>query len=109
MLHTALAWSILPLCGKAGLSGLAELDSVCYHLQNMALVRKVEALAAQKDCKPGQLALAWVLARGNDAIPIPSTKRANCYDENLAALQFPLTPEECEELEDAVPHHKVRL
>ncbi len=49
-----------------------------YCVQNMAMVKKVKALAAQKGCTPGQLALAWVLARGDDVIPIPGTKRANC-------------------------------
>ena len=78
-------------------------------MQNIALVKGVETLAARKGCTPGQLALAWVLARGNDVIPIPGTKRTNCFDENLAALKVTLTPEECEELENAVPHHEVRL
>ena len=77
--------------------------------QNMALVKAVEDRAAQKGCTPGQLALAWVLARGNDVIPIPGTKRPNCFDENLAALKVKLTPEECTELENAVPQHEVRL
>ena len=75
----------------------------------MALVKAVEDLAAQKGCTPGQLALAWVLARGDDVIPIPGTKRPNCFDENLAALKVKLTPEECTELENAVPQHEVRL
>ncbi|CAL5221861.1 g4122 [Coccomyxa viridis] len=75
--------------------------------KNMALVKAVEDRAAQKGCTPGQLALAWVLARGDDVIPIPGTKRPNCFDENLAALKVKLTPEECTELENAVPHHEV--
>ena len=73
----------------------------------MALVKKVEALAAKKGCTTGQLALAWVLARGDDVIPIPGTKRTACFDENLAALKVKLTPEECAELEGAVPHDEV--
>ncbi len=83
--------------------------TLCSHLQNMALVKAVEDRAAQKGCTPGQLALAWVLARGDDVIPIPGTKRPNCFDENLAALKVKLTPEECTELENAVPHHEVRM
>ncbi|CAL5221860.1 g4121 [Coccomyxa viridis] len=75
--------------------------------KNIALVKAVEDLAAQKGCTPGQLALAWVLARGDDVIPIPGTKRPNCFDENLAALKVELTPEECTELENAVPQHEV--
>ena len=78
-------------------------------VQNIALVKAVEDLAAQKGCTPGQLALAWVLARGDDVIPIPGTKRPNCFDENLAALKVELTPEECTELENAVPQHEVCL
>ena len=87
----------------------AEPDPAFLCAQNMALVKAVEDRAAQKGCTPGQLALAWVLARGNDVIPIPGTKRVNCFDENLAALKVKLTPEECTELENAVPHHEVRL
>ena len=80
---------------------------LCVCLQNLHLVENVEKLAAKKGCTPGQLALAWVLARGNDVIPIPGTKRVSCFDENLAALNIKLTPEECQDLESAVPHHKV--
>jgi len=78
-------------------------------LQNLRLVENVENLAAKRGCTPGQLALAWVLARGDDVIPIPGTKRVSCFDENLAALKITLTPEECQELECAVPHHKVGI
>ena len=76
-------------------------------VQNMQLVKEVEGLAAKKGCTPGQLALAWVLARGDDVIPIPGTKRTNCFDENLAALKIKLSPEQCQALEDVVPHHEV--
>ena len=73
----------------------------------MKLVENVRGLAAKKGCTPGQLALAWVLARGDDVIPIPGTKRVNCFDENLAALKVSLTPVECADIESAVPHHEV--
>ena len=73
----------------------------------MKLVESVKGLAAKKGCTPGQLALAWVLARGDDVIPIPGTKRITCFDENLAALKVSLTPAECTEIESAVPHHEV--
>ena len=56
----------------------------------MKLVESVKGLAAKKGCTPGQLALAWVLARGDDVIPIPGTKRITCFDENLAALKVSL-------------------
>ncbi len=50
---------------------------------------------------------AQVLARGEDVIPIPGTKRTSAFNENVAALHVKLTAEECRELEDAVPHHQV--
>ena len=77
--------------------------------QNLQLVKRIEALAAKKGCTSGQLALAWVLARGDDVIPIPGTKRKNCFDENLAALKIKLTPEDCQALEEVVPHHQVNF
>jgi aryl-alcohol dehydrogenase-like predicted oxidoreductase len=57
---------------------------------NLALVDKVKAIAADKGCTPGQLALAWVLAQGDDLVPIPGTKRLNYLDENLDALDVQL-------------------
>lgn len=75
--------------------------------QNAKLVANLEALAAKKGYTPGQLALAWVTARGDDVIPIPGTKRISCFDENLAAAHIKLTAEELKELEDAVPHTEV--
>jgi aryl-alcohol dehydrogenase-like predicted oxidoreductase len=58
---------------------------------NAALVESVEELAAEKGCTPGQLALAWVLSRGNDVVPIPGTKRRRYLEENLAAADITLT------------------
>jgi aryl-alcohol dehydrogenase-like predicted oxidoreductase len=58
---------------------------------NAALVESVRELAAQKDCTPGQLALAWVLSRGDDIVPIPGTKRRRYLTENLAAADITLT------------------
>jgi aryl-alcohol dehydrogenase-like predicted oxidoreductase len=57
---------------------------------NLELVDKVKAIAADKGCTPGQLALAWVLAQGDDLVPIPGTKRLNYLDENLDALDVQL-------------------
>lgn len=71
-------------------------------------MQNVVELAKKKGVTPGQLALAWVTARGDDVIPIPGTKRISCVDENVAAVNVKLTAEECKELEDAVPHHEVR-
>src|SRR5262245_25785197 len=54
--------------------------------RNMELVERVRALAAKKGCAPAQLALAWVLAQGNDIVPIPGTKRRRYLEENVGAL-----------------------
>jgi aryl-alcohol dehydrogenase-like predicted oxidoreductase len=59
---------------------------------NLALVAQVETLAAQKGCTPGQVALAWVLAQGDDIVPIPGTKRRTYLEENLAAADIELAP-----------------
>jgi len=56
--------------------------------------RRVEELAAGKGCKPSQLALAWVLAQGDDIVPIPGTKRRKYLEENLGALAVELSAED---------------
>ncbi len=61
---------------------------------NLALVASVEELAARKGVTPGQVALAWVLAQGEDVVPIPGTKRVGYLEENLAAAEVPLTAQE---------------
>jgi aryl-alcohol dehydrogenase-like predicted oxidoreductase len=71
--------------------------------QNLALVAEVEALAAEKGVTPSQLALAWVLSRGDDIVPIPGTKRRKYLEENAAAADIDLTPAEIERLEQAFP------
>lgn len=71
--------------------------------KNVQLVRAVEAMAKKKGCTPGQLALAWLLAQGPDIVPIPGTKRPERVDENLGALDVPLSPAEVRELSEAVP------
>jgi aryl-alcohol dehydrogenase-like predicted oxidoreductase len=71
--------------------------------QNLAIVHRIEALANRKRCKPSQLALAWVLAQGEDIVPIPGTKRRTYLEENLAALQLELTPQELAEFNLAAP------
>jgi aryl-alcohol dehydrogenase-like predicted oxidoreductase len=72
--------------------------------RNMELVRKVQTLAAAKGCKPSQLALAWVLAKGETIVPIPGTKRISYLEENLGALKVSLTPDEVRQIDNAVPH-----
>jgi aryl-alcohol dehydrogenase-like predicted oxidoreductase len=77
---------------------------------NLALVDKVKELAADKDCTPGQLALAWVLAQGDDRLgvaPIPGTKRVRYLEENVGALDVELTADDLAALEQAVPRDAV--
>ena len=71
--------------------------------RNLALVDRVHALAADKGVTAGQLALAWVLAQGDDLVPIPGTKRLRYLEENLDALDVVLTPEELAGIEAAFP------
>ena len=71
--------------------------------RNLALVERVEELAAEKDCTPGQLALAWVLAQGDDVVPIPGTTTVEHLEENVAALEVELTPRELADLEAVFP------
>ncbi len=68
--------------------------------RNLDLVRRVESLAHTKRCTPGQLALAWLLAKGDDIVPIPGTKQRKYLEENVGALNVTLTGAELEELED---------
>jgi aryl-alcohol dehydrogenase-like predicted oxidoreductase len=77
---------------------------------NLALVDKVKELAADKDCTPGQLALAWVLAQGDDRLgvaPIPGTKRVRYLEENVGALAVELPADDLAALEQAVPRDAV--
>ena len=74
---------------------------------NLALVDQVRELAAEKDCTPGQLALAWVLAQGDDIAPIPGTKRVPYLEENVAATDVKLSAEDLDALERAVPRDAV--
>jgi aryl-alcohol dehydrogenase-like predicted oxidoreductase len=71
--------------------------------QNRKLAGKVEALAGEKGCTPGQLALAWVLAQGDDLVPIPGTKRRTYLEENLAAADIELTPDESARIAAELP------
>jgi aryl-alcohol dehydrogenase-like predicted oxidoreductase len=71
--------------------------------KNLDLVKPLLDMAQQKGCTPGQLALAWLLARGRDIVPIPGTKRTARLEENAAAADVSLTPAEVAALQDAVP------
>ncbi len=75
--------------------------------KNQVLVERVRAIAARRGLKAGQLALAWVLAKGDDIVPIPGTKRRTYLEENAAAAEIKLTPSEVAELEGAVPIDEV--
>jgi len=70
---------------------------------NLRLVDAVKAMAATKGITPGQLALAWTLAQGDDVVPIPGTKRRTYLEENAAAADVELTAEELSALADVVP------
>jgi aryl-alcohol dehydrogenase-like predicted oxidoreductase len=71
--------------------------------RNLELVERVREIAAEKDVKPGQLALAWVLHRGEDVVPIPGTKRREYLEENVAAADVGLTDEDLRRIEEAAP------
>jgi aryl-alcohol dehydrogenase-like predicted oxidoreductase len=70
---------------------------------NLRLVERVQALAREHDCAPGQLALAWVLHQGQDVVPIPGTKRRAYLEENVAATEIALSAEDLEALDEAAP------
>src|SRR5262249_59672847 len=71
--------------------------------QNLLLAERVRELAAEKDITPGQLALAWVLHRGEHTVPIPGTKRVAYLEENLAAAAVSLSEDEVEHIAEVVP------
>jgi aryl-alcohol dehydrogenase-like predicted oxidoreductase len=71
--------------------------------RNLDLVQRVEEIARRKKCTPGQLALAWLLARGDDVVPIPGTKQRRYLEENLRALEIELTRSDLEEIEEVAP------
>jgi aryl-alcohol dehydrogenase-like predicted oxidoreductase len=71
--------------------------------RNLDLVAAVEQVAAEKGCTPGQLALAWLLAQGDDIVPIPGTKHLRYLDENLAAAEITLTPDDLRRLGEVAP------
>lgn len=71
--------------------------------RNLGIVQRLEVLAKRKDCKPAQLALAWVLAQGEDIVPIPGTKRRSYLEENVAVLQIDLTSADLVEFNQVGP------
>jgi aryl-alcohol dehydrogenase-like predicted oxidoreductase len=71
--------------------------------RNMQLVDRVKEMAATKGCTPGQLALAWLVAQGDDVVPIPGTKRRRYLDENVGALDVDLTPDDFVRIDELLP------
>ncbi len=71
--------------------------------KNLQLVERIHQVAAGKRCSPAQLALAWVLAQGDDVVPIPGTKRRKYLDENLGALDVQLTAGELARMNEIAP------
>jgi aryl-alcohol dehydrogenase-like predicted oxidoreductase len=71
--------------------------------RNLDLVDKVREIAREKGCTPGQLALGWLLAQGDDVVPIPGTKRVRYLEENLAALDVSLTAAELRRIDEVAP------
>ncbi len=94
-----------------GAENLAESDARRRHPRfaaenlghNMALVHRIEAIARRKNCTAGQLALAWLLAQGEDIVPIPGTKRKERLLENIGALSVELTDDDLVQIADAIP------
>ncbi len=71
--------------------------------KNLEVVTKIEEMAREKGCKPSQLALAWVLAQGDDLVPIPGTKRRAYLEENAGALSITLSKDELAQIEAIAP------
>src|SRR5512132_1555537 len=72
-------------------------------VQNLGLVKKLEAIAREKGCTPGQLVLAWLLAQGRDVVAIPGTKRVDRLQENLGALNVKLSADDVRRIAEAAP------
>ena len=71
--------------------------------KNLDLVKKVEEIAEEKNCTPAQLALAWLLAQGEDIVPIPGTKRRKYLEENIAAVDVVLSEEDLRRIDAVAP------
>jgi aryl-alcohol dehydrogenase-like predicted oxidoreductase len=71
--------------------------------RNLKLLDHIHQLASRKNCTPSQLALAWVLARGQDIVPIPGTKRRHYLEENVGATKVQLTPDDLAHIDEIAP------
>src|SRR5207253_11293296 len=74
-------------------------------LSNLKLVDRVTEIARDKGCTPAQLALAWVLAQGQDVVPIPGTKRRKYLEENVGTLEVMLTTDDLERIDETAPRN----
>ena len=70
---------------------------------NLELVDVIQQIARRKDVTAAQLALAWVMAQGDDIVPIPGTRRRKRLEENVGAVQIQLSPDEMQEIATALP------
>jgi aryl-alcohol dehydrogenase-like predicted oxidoreductase len=75
--------------------------------KNIQLVERIKEIAAEKGRTPGQLALAWVLAQGDDIVPIPGTKRRQYLEENIQALEVQLNADDFRQIEEAMPREAI--
>lgn len=71
--------------------------------KNLELVNKIESIAKEKDCTPAQLALAWVMAQGENIFPIPGTKKVKYVEENVKAINIELSQEDLQQIEEIFP------
>ena len=71
--------------------------------KNLDLVQEIEAMAQEKGCMPSQLALAWLLAQGEDIVPIPGTKKRSRLEENVGALDLRITAEDLARIDSILP------
>ena len=71
--------------------------------RNLRLVDRIKEIAAEQNCTPGQLALAWVLSQGDDVVPIPGTKRRRYLEENVAATELTLSQEDLARIDEVAP------
>jgi aryl-alcohol dehydrogenase-like predicted oxidoreductase len=69
--------------------------------RNIAIVERIDAIAAEQDATPAQIALAWLHAQGEDVVPIPGTKRTRYVEENVGALAVELSGDDLDRLDDA--------
>ena len=71
--------------------------------KNLDLVKKIEAIAKEKNCTPSQLTLVWVMAQEDFIFPIPGTKRVKYLEENVKATEVKLSEKDLQEIEDVFP------